>query len=80
MKNPFKKPKKTARSAKTAPQESVPQEAAPIEPDVPKDVDAIVTREFTSTIFGNLVVGQKITISEERFEAWKASGMVKAAD
>ncbi len=80
MKNPFKAPKKRARSAKTVPQEAVPQKAAPIEADAPKDVDAIVTREFTSTIFGNLVVGQKITISVERFETWKASGMVKAID
>ena len=40
-------------------------------------VEAVVARDFTSTIFGNLSSGQKIRISPEREITWKAQGLIK---
>lgn len=40
-------------------------------------VDAVVAKDFTSTIFGNVSTGQKIRISPERAEQWKNAGMIK---
>lgn len=41
-----------------------------------KMVEAIVLKAFTSTMFGNLVANQKIEISQQRFNVWKAQGLV----
>ena len=40
-------------------------------------VEAVVARDFTSTIFGNLSGGQTIRISPERVDVWKAQGLIK---
>ena len=40
-------------------------------------VEAVVARDFTSTIFGNLSGGQKIRISSERKITWKDQGLIK---
>ena len=40
-------------------------------------VEAVVAKDFTSTIFGNLSGGQKIRISPEREIIWKAQGLIK---
>ena len=41
-----------------------------------KIVEAVVLKAFTSTMFGNLVTGQKIEITQQRFNVWKAQGLV----
>lgn len=40
-------------------------------------VEAVVAKDFTSTIFGNLSAGQTIRISPEREITWKDQGLIK---
>lgn len=62
---------KAPKTEKTAKQPKAP------EPKGDGLVDAIVAKDFTSTILGNLSPGQKIRISPSRYEQWKTDGMVK---
>lgn len=61
-----KKPKKTKEAKQSKP--------AKVDDGL---VEAVVARDFTSTIFGNLSAGQKIRISPEREITWKAQGLIK---
>ncbi len=40
-------------------------------------VVATIARDFTSTIFGNLSTGQKVEMTNERYEAWLKLGYVE---
>lgn len=41
-----------------------------------KIVDAVVLKDFTSTMFGNLTAGQIIPIDQHRFNVWQAQKLV----
>ncbi len=65
-----KAPKKTK-----APKADAAKEEAPAV-EAPGMVEAVVAKEFTSTLFGNLSAGRTIEISAERYAVWKDQGLV----